>query len=248
MKRKKSDEAPVSGGPVAGRGTATDGWPERALGSVATPGGVHSLPELIQWIDDQKAQNHIFQKRKGLNELADWRLDEEGAFSHKDGRFFNVVGVRVVSSHRELPSWDQPIISNVETGIIGMLTAEFDGKVHVLMQAKAEVGNRHLVQLAPTVQFSPGNYIDSPVLKKPFLFDEFMRPTSFSLIRESRQSEEGGRFYKEDHVHRILLMPDSADLELPEDYRWLSLDQVRFFLHMGEQVNYCARSILACMI
>jgi len=210
--------------------------------------GAHSLNELIQWIDDQKARNHIFQKREGLNTLRDWHMDAKSNFSHRGGKFFTVVGIRVTLPHREVAAWDQPIINNVETGIIGLLTAEFKGKVHVLMQAKAEVGNRHIIQLAPTVQFAPGNYINTGALKKPFLFDEFVSPSQFPVILESRQSEEGGRFYKEDHVHRVLLLPDTVTLNVPPDYRWLSLAQVRFFLHMGEQVNYCARSILACLL
>jgi len=217
-------------------------------GSSEDGDGSRPLQELIQWFDDQKARNHIMQKRMELNGLHDWRLDEQGYFSHRQGKFFSIVGIRVTSPFREVRTWSQPILTNVGTGIIGLLVGKRGGTLHALMQAKADAGNRTMVQLAPTVQFTPGNYIDNETLKKPFLFDEFMSPARFALLQESRQSEEGGRFYKEDHVHRVLMLREGDEFSLPEEYRWMSLDQIRFFLHLGETVNFCARSILACLL
>ena len=208
----------------------------------------HTLSELIQWMDDHKARNHITLKRRGLASLQDWRLDTSGYFAHKENRFFRIVGLWVSSPHREVTTWSQPIVSNAGTGIIGLLIRKRNSSLDVLMQAKAEVGNRSIVQLSPTVQFTPGNYHHSTLLRKSFLFEEFLQPRQFSLVSESRQSEEGGRFYKEDHIHRILLLPESTDIDLPLSHRWLSLSQVRFFLNLGEYVNYCARSILSCLL
>jgi oxidase EvaA len=119
--------------------------------------------------------------------------------------------------------------------------------VELLMQAKAEVGNRSTVQLGPTVQFTQGNYEGSRKLKKPFLYEEFIGQGRFPVLHESCQTEEGARFYREYHQHRILLLPEGVELELPADFRWLPLQQVVYLLHFGEQVNSCARSILACL-
>ena len=207
-----------------------------------------SIAGLLQWLDDMKASNHIFQKRIGLNTLADWSPDGDGMLSHKEGRFFRIIGIRVLSEAREVPAWSQPIVDNVGTGIIGLLVKQEQGTTSFLMQAKAEVGNRPVVQLAPTVQFTQENYTQSKKLRKPFLFDEFNTPRAFPVLRESRQSEEGARFYKEQHVHRVLQLPERHVLDLPLDYRWLTANQLRFFLHCGEQVNSCARSILSCML
>lgn len=208
----------------------------------------HSFSELVQWIDDQKTGNHLMQKRMKLNQLRDWEMDPRGFFRHREGRFFTVVGINVQSPYREIAAWNQPILVNSGTGIVGLLVRRRHGRTYGLFQAKAEVGNRHLVQIAPTVQFTPANYQDNVQLKKPFLYDEFVAPSRFSVLHESRQSEEGGRFYKEDHVHRILLQTGNDELNLPPSYRWLSLDQLRFFLHLGEKVNSCTRSVIACLL
>lgn len=208
----------------------------------------NTTSELVQWLDDMKARNHIHQKRIGLRSLAGWKMDEQGRLIHKKGKFFKVVGMQVTSPSREVGTWSQPILDNAGTGIIGLLCRRLNDATCFLMQAKAEAGNRNIVQIGPTVQFTRENYADNEGLEKPFLFDEFNQPSSFVLLRETRQSEEGARFYREQHVHKILLLPDSIRLALPPEYRWFSCNQIRFFLHLGETVNSCARSILACLL
>jgi len=209
---------------------------------------INPLEEVVQWLDDEKAKNYIFQKRIGLNTLKEWGMDSDGYLSHKENRFFKIIGVDVTARYREVMTWGQPILDNEGTGIIGLLMKRVDKKTYFLMQAKADVGNRNIVQLGPTVQFNPGNYIDNEKLKKPFLYDEFIEAKNFIKIFESRQSEEGGRFYKEEHEHKILMLPPQLELKIPAEYRWFSYNQIRFFIHMGDFVNSCARSILSCLI
>jgi len=207
-----------------------------------------SVNDLIQWLDDKRAENHIFAKREGLNTLAEWKVDEKGHLSHVHAKFFRVIGLKVTSPFREVMTWSQPILDNEGEGIIGLLLRKVSGSTHFLMQAKADVGNRNIVQLGPTVQFNPGNYIDNEKLAKPFLFEEFISPEKSGLISESRQAEEGGRFYQEEHLHRILMLPDDLPLCIPPNYRWCTLGEIRFLLHLGDAVNSSARSILACLL
>lgn len=212
------------------------------------PDFARSLGELIQWIDDQKAANHIFVKREGLKSLQEWSIDRDGCFSHHERRFFRVIGLSVSTTGREVARWDQPILDNTENGIIGLLVRVVNGERYLLMQAKPDLGNRSIIQLGPTVQFTPANYIGNRRLAKPFLFDEFMENGRFPTCSATVQSEEGARFFREQHIHRVVMLPEGADLVLPPEFRWLSESQVRFFIHLGESVNSCARSILSCLL
>jgi len=204
--------------------------------------------DTLQWLDDRRAATHMVSKRIGLNELREWRLDDKGFFSHCEKRFFKIVGINISSAKREVGRWSQPIIENRAPGVIGLLVRKGQSGLEILMQAKAEPGNKTAVQLAPTVQFTQENYSDSNKLKKPFLFEEFLWPVTFRMVHNSRQTEEGARFYREYNIHRILELPDGAGLSLPDDYRWLPLSHVLFLVHFGEQVNSCARSILTCLL
>lgn len=213
--------------------------------AAASPAGIWGT---LQWLDDCRSANHMLARRIGLNELRDWRLDDKGFFSHREKRFFRIVGMKITSAAREVTSWCQPIIENPAPGVIGLLVRKGPLGLEILMQAKAEVGNKSAVQIGPTAQFTQGNYADSGKLRKPFLSDEFLNPKRFAVIHESRQAEEGARFYRECHLHRILMLPKGADLAIPDDYRWLPLSHAQFLVHLGEQVNSCARSILTCLL
>lgn len=226
-----------------------DALPSRNMKAGAGGGPVSgAIGSIMQWLDDQKAGNHIFIKRMALGGLKEWSLDRDGSFSHEAGRFFRVIGIDVESGDREVSSWNQPILDNPGTGVIGLLTRVHKGERFYLMQAKAEPGNRSIVQIGPTVQFTPGNYIGNAKLAKPFLFEEFYRNEQFPLVIESMQSEEGARFFREAHLHRILSLPEGEELELPPEFCWISQTDLHFFMQMGEMVNSCARSVLALML
>lgn len=207
-----------------------------------------SLAETIQWLDDRKAANHMLVTRKGLNDLREWTHGDEGEFCHQEGRFFKVMGISVAAADREVQGWCQPILANQQPGVVGMLLKVEQGQRFFLVQAKAEAGNRTVVQLGPTAQFSTHNYLNNPRLHKPFLFNEFSSPARFPLLAESMQAEEGARFFRETNCHRVLMLPEGEKIDLPEDFRWLPEEEIRFFLNLGECVNSCARSIIACLI
>ncbi|NJD90149.1 MAG: NarL family transcriptional regulator [Geobacter sp.] len=206
-----------------------------------------ALRGTLQWIDNRKTVNHFFVKRRPLNTLTEWSMDRDGSFSHEEGRFFRVIGLDVKSTEREVSIWNQPILDTPGTGVIGILTKRVKGERYFLMQAKAEPGNRVIIQIGPTVQFMQQNYTGNKKLLKPFLFDEFDTPERFPLIHESVQSEEGARFYQETHIHRILELRDNDDLEIPPDYRWLSQAELYTLVNLGDTVNSCARSIISLL-
>jgi oxidase EvaA len=218
---------------------------------VSTPGDMPpkaALSSAIDWLDQWKATHHFRNQQVDLNSLKEWRIDEDGFLSHREGRFFRVIGLNISGADREVSSWSQPILCNPEIGIIGLLQREQGGRRQFLMQAKAEAGNRGVLQLAPTVQFTPGNYLHNPRLAKPFLFEEFKGHRGFPVIFETLQAEEGARFYRESHHHRILRLPAGATVDTPADFRWFEEDELGFLLHLGETVNSCARSILSCLL
>lgn len=206
-----------------------------------------SLLGILQWIDNRRAVNHFLVKRRPLKSLTEWSMDRDGSFSHEEGRFFRVIGLDVKSSTREVSIWNQPILDTPGTGVIGILTRKVRDELQILMQTKAEPGNRNIVLLAPTVQFMQQNYSGNRKLQKPFLFDEFASPGRFELVHESVQSEEGARFYQEAHIHRILALPKDDELELPPDFRWISKSDLHTLVNMGDTVNSCARSVISLL-
>ena len=61
----------------------------------------------------------------------------------------------------------------------------------------------------------------------------------------SLQSEEGGRFYRE--ANRNLLVEADANfpVEVPDQYHWMTLQQLKTFIRFNNFVNVQARCLLA---
>jgi oxidase EvaA len=253
MKRKNaSDRAPVKRVPASFEAVVDrqllDLRPCADGEADAESDGMPRIRDLLQWLDDQRSSQHLYVKRTDLKGLQEWRFNRDGFFVHRSNRFFRVIGLEVESPNREVPGWRQPIIENTRQGVIGLLVRNIEGRRYVLLQAKADVGNRPAVQIGATVQFTPGNYIDNAKLPKPFLFSEFLKPTLGRVVFNALHSEEGARFFRESHLHVVIELEPDRDLDLPDNFRWFSLEAVRFFLHLGETVNSSARSILACLL
>ena len=68
-----------------------------------------------------------------------------------------------------------------------------------------------------------------------------------NIIYDTLQSEEGGRFYKEQNRNMLLLADDSIGLELPENYIWMTLNQMQLFIKFNNYLNIQARSLIAAI-
>jgi len=68
-----------------------------------------------------------------------------------------------------------------------------------------------------------------------------------TIIYDTLQSEEGGRFYKEQNRNMLLLADDSIGLVLPENYIWMTLNQMQLFIKFNNYLNIQARSLIAAI-
>jgi oxidase EvaA len=129
-----------------------------------------------------------------------------------------------------------------EIGTVAFVTRSVGGVREYLVQARVEPGNLDLLELGPTVQFQPGSYRSLPP------FADLVAQTPWPRVLFSTlQSEEGGRFFHEQHRHLIVALPPAADPVLPQNYRWMTARQLRALVRYSNQLNVQARSLLACI-
>ena len=67
------------------------------------------------------------------------------------------------------------------------------------------------------------------------------------IIFDNLQSEEGGRFYKEQNRNMIVVAGDEVSEVLPENYIWMTLNQLNAFIKFNNYLNIQARSLLAAV-
>src|SRR5690606_5835323 len=141
--------------------------------------------------------------------------------------------------------WSQPMVKPVQSGICAFVCKELNGVLHFAVQAKLECGNFDIMEFAPTVQCLTGNY-DNPSSKEKLPFLEYVLNASDEMIIfDTYQSEEGGRFYKEQNRSMIILAKDEIPEELPQNYIWMTFGQLQTFMKHNNYINIQARSLLS---
>lgn len=200
--------------------------------------------DIIRWYIDKKVKYELDVKRIPLDHLINWHFDYRSIYHYYNERYFSVIAVKIDSEdHREISSWTQPIIKDKNIGLIGLITKKFEHHRHYLFQTKVMPGNIDIIDLSPTISISNYNTYKE---YKPLFLDLFIeKQKNVKILYDTLQSEEGGRFY---HLqNRNMIIEIQNDIEIPDDYIWLSIDQIMKFMPYG-MFNIEARSLISFII
>ena len=155
-----------------------------------------------------------------------------------------MIATDVKIENREVAQWTQPMVEPAQEGLCAFVGKEIDGVLHLIVQCKLECGNFDVIELAPTVQCLTGNYTDS-LASLPFL-DYVLNAPKETRIFDTLQSEEGGRFYREQNRNLFILDNDTLPLDLPSNYL-MSLNQLHKLIQYNILLNIQARTLLATL-
>ena len=181
-----------------------------------------------------------------LSDLGDWYFsDYPRRLVHQSGKFFSIGGIRVKTTFGPVSEWDQPIITQPEVGILGIITKVVGEVRYFLMRAKMEPGNVNSVQLSPTVQATRSNYTCVHKGKLPLYLEYFIKRGKSKILVDQIQSEQGARFSQK--VNRNMVVEVESDIQVDEDFCWLTLGQIKQLLLKDNIVNMDSRSVLSCI-
>lgn len=204
---------------------------------------IHSSEELRQWIEERNRMVKVNIDRIPFSELKNWYIDSKGALRHQSGRFFSVEGIRVETDYELRHAWEQPIINQPEVGYLGIITKEFDGVLYFLMQAKIEPGNVNCVQVSPTLQATKSNYSRVHQGNAPHYLEYFVNAKPSEIILDQLQSEQGARFLRK--RNRNIIIKVNGDVPELEDFRWMTLGQIKEMMSYDNMVNMDTRTVLS---
>jgi dTDP-4-dehydro-6-deoxy-alpha-D-glucopyranose 2,3-dehydratase len=207
---------------------------------------LHTLEEIISWITTLKTKFELNVRRIPLNLVDGW-VKTAAQIHHVDGKYFSVVAANIEIGNREVTKWSQPLVRPAQEGILAFIVKPINGVYHFLVQAKLEAGNLDILELAPTVQCLTGNYRKGQnEYKVPFL-DRVLEAAEEQVIFRAMLSEEGGRFYKEQNLNMIMEVDEDDITALPENYCWMTLNQLFTFIKFNNYLNIQARSLLSAI-
>ncbi|MEM7160687.1 MAG: NDP-hexose 2,3-dehydratase family protein [Myxococcota bacterium] len=209
--------------------------------------GHHSLDRVRAWLDQRRKERAATSEVVPLRQITNegWNLGAE-SIRHERGRYFQVVGIDVSATGREVRSWQQPIIAPTDTGLVAFVARRIDGLLHVLVQARVEAGAAAGAHIAPTVQCVPGNYEHLPADQRPRYLDVVREAPASRRHYDAMQSEEGGRLFHARNRYRVVEVDDGFSLDTPPDYQWVTLGQLDALLVPGGNLDIELRSLMAC--
>ncbi|MFF5563813.1 NDP-hexose 2,3-dehydratase family protein [Streptomyces sp. NPDC012623] len=212
-----------------------------------TPGALLSDLQLLSWFTGERSRHDVRAHRIPLADVRGWRRGT-GAIEHEYGRYFRIAAVSVRAGNREVVSWTQPLLEPVGVGIAAFLVRDIGGVRHVLVHARAEGGCLDTVELAPTVQCTPGNYAHLPLENRPLFLDAVLNAPSSRIRYQAVHSEEGGRFLNARNRYLAVdAVGAEAALDPPPGYAWATPAQLSALTRHGHYLNVEARTLLACL-
>lgn len=207
---------------------------------------LNPIESLIPWITTLKSKYELEHRRIPLNEVKDWCITNDEIF-HLQKKHFSVIAVDIHISNREVINWSQPLVKSAQDGLIAFLVKKINGLYHFLVQAKMEAGNLDIIELAPTVQCLTDDYgIGQNENEAPFVND-VLNSSQKNILYKAYQSEEGGRFYREQNLNMIVEIDENFAPEIPENYRWMTLNQLLTFIKFNNYLNIQARSLISAI-
>ncbi|WP_434026497.1 NDP-hexose 2,3-dehydratase family protein [Streptomyces graminofaciens] len=207
---------------------------------------LHTDLELLSWITAQRARHDVRVERMPLDEVRDWHRGP-WAVEREDGRYFRVVAVAVEAGSREVTGWTQPLIEPTGRGVTAFLTRRIGGVPHLLVHARVEAGLLDVLELAPTVQYTPENYTHLDGADRPLFLDEILAADPERTRYAAVHSEEGGRFLNAESRYLIVEADPESPPTAPEGYLWITPGQLGALARHARYVNVQARTLLACL-
>lgn len=212
-----------------------------------------SINDLKKLFLNKQKKNAMKIKKINLNSSKKWIIDKSsGNIHHSSNFFFSIHGVRVLGTQsREVAgkSWDQPLIKekNINGGILGIIRKKINHIPYYLVDFKAEPGNPDGIQISPCLQATYSNINQLHGGRKPFLSDLFLKPKKYGykILFEQLMSEDGGRFYKKKNKGMLIECNKKNNIDLLENFYWLTLYQIKFLIKNYSWVNPHVRSIIS---
>lgn len=166
-----------------------------------------------------------------------WGIDK-GIMSHKSGGYFHVIGVRNLENDVENLFYFQP-----QSAITGLLMHRENNEIYLMVQARIEPGNTGVLQLGPTIQSTPANFLKAHGGKSTSYLDFFYSAQSNVIgFNSSNHIDVGKLFYQKSKLLNYALVDHMVKTE--DSFFWAPLSVLLEATREDYFVNTDLRSLL----
>ncbi|MCZ0978220.1 NDP-hexose 2,3-dehydratase family protein [Streptomyces diastatochromogenes] len=170
-----------------------DGFHAEVLASHQALRSDDDLAAALTWLIDQKSTYSLDVKRTSLRDMDEWIVDDDSIRHRDHGRYFEINGVSVQATSREVGAWTQAMLEPAPGNTVALICQRRAGVLQFLLQATVQPGLTDRLELGPTVQFAPattaapGHPAAGPVPPRPRLLE----PAQGRPVRGRRPLRQG---------------------------------------------------------
>jgi dTDP-4-dehydro-6-deoxy-alpha-D-glucopyranose 2,3-dehydratase len=192
-----------------------------------SPSQIGTTPfEGLAWLARLRAAASINTEIMPIDALENWLIEDDQITEKTPRLGFRARQFHVVATQREVPAWDQPLIDSGTRGRVVLLCQLRNDVLQFLIGAGYEIGFLEGVQLSATVVVPPGqNEAFLPAAYRRLL-DLAGPDAGGTLIASCLQSEEGGRFFKDENQYQIVMLDPALEVSPSDEHRWMTLSQI----------------------
>ncbi|MER9395119.1 MULTISPECIES: NDP-hexose 2,3-dehydratase family protein [unclassified Mesorhizobium] len=203
---------------------------------------VHNFVDLLDRLSAARLSASIVLCPVPIDSISGW-IFEDSEIADEGRSRFRVGYHRIQALDREVPRWDQPLLSDFHAVNVVLVCQRRGGVLHFLLRHAVEIGFREGVQFGPSLQLTATEHLRDP----------FQRPL-VDLIEEGIvhadvwASDEGGRFDHNRVRYRIVQLPDGLECSDGPAASWATLSQIRKLLKISGALTNEARSVLSLLL
>jgi oxidase EvaA len=170
-----------------------------------------------------------------LDQLTGWEIQDKGIADVSDSGVW-IDMVHVSCFNREMQAWSQPLLSCSNMGLVVLLVRKIDEQYEFLLAFDTEFGISGQQTVLPSYVIYPGDNPDNIAR----LFE------NGTLLAEMTQSEEGGRFYQNESIYRVILTAD--DIDTAPRQRWVTARSLKSILKSSNRASLQLRCIASLIL
>jgi oxidase EvaA len=172
-----------------------------------------------------------------LDQLNGWEIQDNG-IADVSGSGIWVDMFQVSCFSREVQEWSQPLLSCSNRGLVVLLVRKIDDEYEYLVSFESEFGISGQRTVLPSFVIYPG---DNPENISQLFENE-------TPLAEMAQSEEGGRFYNNESIYRVILIEDSSRMNIGSGQRWVKAETLKSILSSSNSASLQLRCIASLIL
>jgi oxidase EvaA len=171
----------------------------------------------------------------GIDQLKGWKIQDNGIVDVSNSGIW-IDMFKVSCTSREVEKWSQPLLSCLNGGLVILLVRNRYNHYEFLVSIQSEFGISGERTILPSYVIYPG---ENHGIKSE-LFE------AGTLIAEMKQSEEGGRFYKNESIYQVIFIENNIDSEPHQ--RWVTLNTLKSILRSSNRTSFQLRCIASLVL